>query len=258
MKRLSHTTAKASHYDEQADSYDILTQENSNIINKTIAKILKQNEVKSVLDMTCGTGSQVFYLAKKGYEVVGSDINEKMLAIARQKAKEENLDIRFIEGDMRTLQVGTFDAVITIFNAVGHLTKSDFEKTMINIASNLKSGGLYIFDINNLSYLLKDNNITDLTIDRQKKSGDTAVRKMQYSTINKEGILASYTLLFKQEGDSEPEVSESAQTLQVYSAQKLKDMLEKNGFEVIEKYAIDGSPFIEDRSDRILMVAKKV
>ena len=240
MKRLSHSTAEASHYDESAASYDVFNEEISRVINKAIENILKQHKVKSVLDMTCGTGSQVFYLAKKGYEVVGSDISDTMLAIAQQRAKEENLDIKFIEGDIRTLKVGAFDAVITIFNAVGHLTKSDFEKAMRNIASNLNEGGLYIFDINNLSYLLKDNNITDLTIDWQKKSDDMTVRKTQYSTINKEGILASYTLYSKQEGDNEPEVKEHALTLHVYTAQQLKEMLEKNGIEVIEQCGIEG------------------
>jgi SAM-dependent methyltransferase len=43
-----------------------------------------------------------------------------------------------------------FDAVITIFNAVGHLTKSGFEKAIRNIHRNLNAGGIYVFDILNL------------------------------------------------------------------------------------------------------------
>ncbi len=51
-----------------------------------------------------------------------------MLKIAKEKAKQEKLDLQFIKGDMRIHHVGEFDAVITIFNSVGHLTKTDFEK----------------------------------------------------------------------------------------------------------------------------------
>lgn len=66
---------------------------------------------------------------------------------------------------MRTAKIETFDAVITIFNAVGHLTKVDFETTMRTIHANLKDGDMYIFDIFNLHYLLHGDNITKLTID---------------------------------------------------------------------------------------------
>jgi cyclopropane fatty-acyl-phospholipid synthase-like methyltransferase len=41
--------------------------------NALIEKLLREKKVKTVLDMTCGTGSQVFYLADRGYEVVGSE-----------------------------------------------------------------------------------------------------------------------------------------------------------------------------------------
>jgi ubiquinone/menaquinone biosynthesis C-methylase UbiE len=42
--------------------------------NATIASLLQKHKVKSVLDMSYGTGSQVFYLKDKGYDLVGSDL----------------------------------------------------------------------------------------------------------------------------------------------------------------------------------------
>jgi len=257
VKPFIHTTADSSHYDQAAEKYDQFNEDNSQVINQTIANILESHNVTSVLDMTCGTGSQVFFLAKKGYAVIGLDINEKMLAVAQRKAQKASLDIQFIEGDMRTSKIGKFDVVITMFNAVGHLTKDDFEKAMQNIRENLKDGGLYIFDINNLSYLLKDDNITKLTIDWQKVSNGTTIRDIQYSTITKDGILASYTTHYEQQGSAHPKVMESAQTLQVYTAQQLQDMLHRNGFIMISQTRIDGSPLNEEPSDCILTVAQK-
>jgi len=257
MKSISHSSAKSSHYDLAAEKYDQFNKENSKIINQIIEKVLKQHGVKSVLDMTCGTGSQVFFLVKHGYEVVGADISKKMIEVAKRKAQEEQLDIQFIEDDMRTATVGTFDAIITIFNAVGHLTRADFEKTMRNIHKNLKVGGLYIFDINNLSYLLKGDNITSLTIDWQKTNNDTTIRDIQYSTISKEGILASYTTHYEQKGFNQSEVIESAQTLQVYTAKQLTEMLHENGFKVLNQIGTDGSELDETKTDCILTVAQK-
>ncbi len=258
MKFSSHYSAKASHYNKDAKHYDEFNEENSKVINQALEQILKDNHVKTVLDLTCGTGSQVFWLTKSGYDVIGADINPLMLKVAKGKAKQGKLDIKFLEGDMRNLYVGKFDAVITIFNAIGHLTNVDFEKAMRNINSNLKSGGLYIFDINNLDYLIKDNNITALTIDWQRTIGDTKIRDIQYSTISTDGILESYTISHEQKGFEKPKIYNSSQTLQVYSAQQLKEMLERNGFVVLDQCATDGSKFVETSTDRILTVAKKI
>lgn len=254
----SHTTAKASHYNKESEHYDKFNEENSKLINHTIENILKKYNVKTILDLTCGTGSQVFWLTKCGYEVTGSDINAKMLTIAKSKAKQEQLDIPFVKGDMRTIQVGQFDAVITIFNAVGHLTKLDLEKAMRNIHRNLKEGGLYIFDIFNVSYLLKDNNITHLTIDWQKVTNNTTMRDIQYSTIHTDGVLTSYTISYVQDDSNKLKKTRDTNTLQTYTAEQLKDMLQRNGFIVLNQCAIDGSNFVETETERILTIAQKL
>lgn len=257
MKPLSHRSATPSHYNKDAEHYDGFNEKNSEQINRLIEALLKKHKVKSVLDLTCGTGSQVFWLLRREYEVIGSDINANMLKIAKSKARKENINVTFLKGDMRTHRVGKFDAVITIFNAIGHLTKRDFEKALKNININLKEGGLYIFDINNLNYLIKDDQITKLTIDWQTLDVDTKKRVIQYSTIDNEGVLASYTTFYEQKGASKPKISQCAQTLQVYTAEELREMLERNGFKVLRQCGIDGSRFSANKSDRIVTVAKK-
>lgn len=197
-------------------------------------------------------------MAKHGFEIVGSDINAKMLQVAKNKAADKKLNLKFIKGDMRTAQIGEFDAAITIFNAVGHLTKGDFEKAIRNIHSNLKTHGLYIFDIFNLNYLLHGNNITQLTIDWQETTGDTKIRDIQYSTINGEGVLASYTTHYEQYDSRKPKISKSSQTLQVYTAPQLKEMLHRNGFKVIRQCGVDGTRFSGNKTERVLTIGKKL
>lgn len=223
----------------------------------SVPRILHGHKVKSVLDLTCGTGSQVFWLVKHGYEVFGVDLNSKILEIAQHKAKQQNISLQLEQGDMRTAKIGQFDAVLTIFNAIGHLTKEDFELALQNINSNLKPGGLYIFDIFNLDYLLHEDNITKLTIDWQKKSGETMAREIQYSTISQSGILASYDIYHEQVGLNKPKITTAFQTLQVYSAIQLQEMLSRNGFKVIQQSAVDSSTFKPQETDRILTVAEK-
>ncbi len=230
---------------------------NSRTTNRTIEKILKKYKVKTVLDLTCGTGSQVFWLLKRGYQVTGSDISRGMLKIAEKKAKKEKINIKFLRGDMRTINVGKFDAAITIFNAIGHLTKAGFEKTMRNIHSNLHDGGIYIFDILNLSYAQDGDNIKKLSYEIIKTLGKTKIRTIQHSIINNEGILISYTTHYEQEDSGKLKTSKNVITLQLYTAKELKAMLVRNGFKVLGQYAIDGSKFSKKKTERIVTVAKK-
>jgi len=255
MKKELHISATASHYDREAKHYDRFNEVSSVSINYFLERILKKYRVETVLDLACGTGSQVFYLNDKGFEVLGSDISPKMLQIAN--AKKDGLDIKFIKGDMRFSKLGTFDAVITIFNAVGHLTKKDFEKSIRNIHANLKPNGMYIFDIFNLNYLLKDDNITKLTIDWQKKSGDSTAREIQYSTISPDGILSSYDIYHERIGSSKPKITNAFQTLQVYSRKQLRELLEACGFKILRQCDIDGKRFNDHKTERILTIARK-
>lgn len=255
---MKHTSAKPEHYDYAAKNYDAIYDKHEEIHNNVIEAILVKNKVTSVLDLTCGTGSQVIYLASKGFEVVGSDINKKMLAHAKKRAKLKRLNCDFILGDMRTTNLGHFDSVITIFNSIGHLTRSDFKKSLRNIYSNLKPGGIYIFDIFNLDYMLNNDNISTLTIDQIAHDKDKVVRKIQYSTINNKGVLASYTTSIVNNNKTHKSTQKSGiQTLQIYNLNELKMLLQKTGFKLIKKSSIDGTLFNNKRTKHMLLVAMK-
>ena len=97
---------------EYFDAHNI--NEQTKAKNALIKRLLKEQNVQTVLDMTCGTGSQVFYLSNHGFAIIGSDFSPVLLDIARAKAKEMDRNITFIDGDMRTVKIGKFDAIITI------------------------------------------------------------------------------------------------------------------------------------------------
>ncbi len=254
-----HSSANPSHYDYAADKYDVIYEQYAEIDDELIANILRKKKVSTVLDLTCGTGAQVIYLAQNKFEVTGSDINQKMLNVAKKKAKKLNLQCKLHLGDMRTCQVGQFDSVITIFNSIGHLTKPDFIKALKNISGNLKPGGVYVFDIFNLNYMQDGRNISNLTIDFISQDKNRVVRKIQYSTVDHKGVLASYTTSIVQPVKSaRPIESKGSQTLQIYSVDELNAMLQKCGFKLLHKYGIDGSRFSDKKTKHMLLVAQKI
>lgn len=223
-------------------------------VNRYVEKILKNNRVKTVLDFSCGTGSQVFWLTKHGYEVIGVDISQGMLKIAKDIAKKEKIKTRLLSGDMRTAKIGSFDAIVTIFNAVGHLTKKGFEQAMRNIHCNLNKDGLYIFDIFNLDCKKNDEMEMDLT----REFDDTKIRKIQKCKLNRKlGTLQCKDQFVVQEGSSKAKKFKGQFSLQLYSSKKLREMLIRNGFEVLGQYGIDGSEFSEKNTERIMTIARK-
>ena len=242
-----HTTANASYYNSRADYYDEFNEATSKATNAILERLLKEHNVSTVLDLTCGTGSQVFWLADAGFEVVGVDLSPNMINIAKQKAESRNLNIKFLEGDCRNAQVGSFDSVITIFNSIGHLTREDFTGTIRNINNNLKSGGLYIFDIFNLD------------IDSTAVVDGKKLREIQFSTISNDGILASYSTYVHEEESGLTKISEGyTNTLQVYTADELRFMLEEGGFTVLSQTDISGEAFSAENTERVLTLAKKI
>ncbi len=69
-----------------------------------------------ILDVGCGTGNFSIKLAQKGASVVGVDISEKMITIARKRAIQEKVSIEFKKMDSQNLQFpdNYFDGVFSM------------------------------------------------------------------------------------------------------------------------------------------------
>jgi 2-polyprenyl-3-methyl-5-hydroxy-6-metoxy-1,4-benzoquinol methylase len=262
MKQHSNTKEEESYlglpleYSDLSEYYDLLSQGNDESTHLAIDKILQENNAKSILDLTCGTGAQVLWLSGKGYQIVGSDQSPELLKIASQKADEAGFNIPFHRGDMRKTQLGQFDAVITIFNAIGHLKKQEFEIALNNVKRNLKPGGVYIFDIFNLE-ALTDEAVKNLEMDVMKSLNETNIRHIQKSILDRASErLTSFDEFFIQEGAEALITIKEQFSLQLYTADELRGILAKNGFETLGQYALDGSSFSKSESERILTIGR--
>ncbi len=99
---------------------------------------------KKILDIGCGTGRHAIELAKRGYHVTGIDLSESQLNRAKEKAKNENINIDFIRADARNLNFhNEFDLVIMLCEGAFPLMETDemnFE-ILKNTKKALKPGG---------------------------------------------------------------------------------------------------------------------
>ena len=112
---------------------------------------LARDTAGPVLELACGTGRLTLPLARTGQDVTGLDASDAMLRAARAKAETRCSTARFVQGDMRSFELGQrFALVIVSCNSLGHLTDhEDMATALGQVARHLDPGGLFAFDIAN-------------------------------------------------------------------------------------------------------------
>ena len=105
-----------------------------------------------ILDLACGFGRFSIPLAQKGYKVYGIDITPSFIVEARRNALENNLNIDFMVGDMRSIpyEDGMFQNVICMWNAFSEIVvPGDQERCLLEIYRVLAAGGSAILENRN-------------------------------------------------------------------------------------------------------------
>jgi SAM-dependent methyltransferase len=121
-------------YDKMAPFYHLIYPDWSQSIERQAAQLDKMiqenwgNEVQTILDVSCGIGTQALGLAQLKYQVTGSDLSEAAVDRAKQEGQKRGLQIPFSVADMRhaySHHQKQFDVVIACDNAVPHLLTDD-------------------------------------------------------------------------------------------------------------------------------------
>ncbi len=103
---------------------------------------------KKILDIACGTGTLCMELQKRGYHVLGSDINVDMVKNACQKMPR----IPFWCSDMsKSPARPAMDMVLSLYDSMNYLLKEgQWHSTFADVYRILKKNGLFVFDISTL------------------------------------------------------------------------------------------------------------
>ena len=102
-------------------------------------------EVRTVLDVCCGTGLMAAELVALGYDVVGVDASAAMLARARSLLGPT---ARLLQQTLPDLTVeGVFDAAISNFDGLNYLSHADLTPSLAAVAGRLRPGGWLAFDL---------------------------------------------------------------------------------------------------------------
>jgi glycine/sarcosine N-methyltransferase len=154
-------------YTAVADHYHLFYRDWEAAIDRegaTLRRTLEARGAKTVLDASCGPGTQAIGLARRGFSVIATDVNKTMIAKAHANAELYKVANKIRFGHFGFLELdhafkpGTkFDAVITKGNALPHLlTDAEIKAALRNFHILLKPGGPLIIGIRDFDFLLED------------------------------------------------------------------------------------------------------
>lgn len=186
----------------------------------------------SVLDCSCGIGTQAIGLALEGYRVHATDLSSRAVARAVDSADRMGADLTFGTADFRYLdeQVdGTFDVVLSFDNSLAHLpTDEDLAQAFAAMKAKLDPDGLLLISLRDYEPLVKEK--PEGSVPRVMELGGR--RRIYFQTWQWHDDAPTYTSDFfvLKESSTGWEVTTGRTTLRALEKETVLRLLEGVGF----------------------------
>ena len=109
-----------------------------------VVKLIGDADGSRILDLGCGTGRHIVYLARLGFDVYGFDASPKALSMTQEWLNDEDLEATLFEHQMEDpfpYENNFFDTVISI-QVIHHNLMKNIRKTINEIERVLRPGGI--------------------------------------------------------------------------------------------------------------------
>lgn len=221
--------------------------------SRYLTELLKEYRIEEgvVCELGCGTGKMTRLLADAGYDMIGVDMSEDMLAIASMENPQQ---ILYLCQDMRELELyGTVAAVVSVCDSMNYLLEEDdLLEVFQRVNEYLEPGGVFLSDLNTIYKY--ETLLGETTICENRPEG-SFIWENYYDA---EEQINEYDLtLFIQEKENLYRKFEETHYQRGYSMEKIRTLLEEAGMEFVTAYdACTKNPPRED-SERIYIVARE-
>ncbi len=245
-------------YENFAITYDALTEDvDYKSRTEYILSLFEEYDKKPtlMLDLCCGTGSFSNEFSKKGISVIGVDISEDMLSVAREKSALENQDVLYLCQNAAELDLyGTVDGAVCLMDSLNHITDyGEFCKVLKKVSLFLEKDRLFIFDVNTL---YKAENILG---DNTFVSEEEGVFLSWQNEYDRENRLNNIYLDFfvEQKDGSYNRLSEEI-TEKAYSNAEIEKALNSAGLQTVAVLDDMKKTPPTDKSERVFYVTRKL
>lgn len=222
--------------------------------SKYLIQILRQYHIEDglVLDLGCGTGKMTRLLAQAGYDMIGVDISEEMLGVAR--AKEADSDILYLNQDMREFELyGTVKAVVSVCDSMNYITEEEDLLTVFQLVNNyLDPGGIFVFDLNTI---YKYRSVLGETTICENREEGSFIWENYY---DEEEAVNEYDLtLFVKEEDGKYRKYEETHYQRGYELGVIRDIIAQSGLELIACFGENSFQEPKEDCERVYFIARE-
>jgi len=222
-----------------------------------LGRLFERHEIRpgDILDIGCGTGNVTIPLAEMGYNLTGIDISPEMLAVAEEKARSKGLKIKWIQQDMKEMDLGSlqFDLVVSMTDSLNYLQgEQELRQVFTGVKALLRSGGWFVFDLNSY-YKIQEvfgNHVFTLLED------DIAYIWENTFDHDTNACLINLTFFVRERDGKYRRFSEQHREMG-YETDKVCDLLAESGFRVEAVYAEGTFKGPGGKTERIYFVARR-
>lgn len=247
---------------DRADIYDLLEKDPSRnvFIKRHWETILKDKKIKTLLDVSIGSGNLSLPLLELGLELHGSDLSEAMLKKCQEKAAAKGRDLDLRISDFRELGrtfSAQFDCVASTGNSLPYVTNDEVLNVLTQMDALVRPGGYLYFDLRNWDLILRTRQRFYLY--NPVFDGDVRINLVQLWDYNSDDTM-DFNLLYTFEKDNIIQQKEIFQehynpVSQTLLLNKLKEM----GYRTPEIYRMPAhaGTFDADKHDWYAVIAQK-
>ena len=207
-----------------------------------------------VLDLGCGTGTLTELLSEAGYDMIGIDFSQEMLAIAQEKRAQSGHQILYLEQDMREFELyGTVRAIVCICDSINYLLEKEDIITTFKLVNNyLDPKGLFIFDFNTVH---KYRDVIGDTVIAENRDACSFIWENYY---DEEECINEYdlTIFVKEEEELFRRFNETHYQ-RGYTLAEMKEMIQASGLLFVRAIDADTMEEPTDESERIYIMARE-
>ena len=213
----------------------------------------RHGTVKHILDVGCGTGSHLNTLTEMGFTGLGIDLNEYMIAFAKEKYPYLHFEVQ----DMKQLSyTNQFDAIICLCTTFCYnTTNEEVVAALQSFYKALKKDGILIIETFNPIVFLEKVKF-ESTIEKAKNYEKFGLRSVSKQWVDEtEQQLIERRTVYKLE--DKQEVKSDLTTYRLFFPQEMRYFLASNGFKFQDFY---GNYDLEDKQVdkfRLITVSKK-
>lgn len=229
--------------------------------------LLKDYGIKDglIAELGCGTGTMTRLLAKAGYDMIGIDLSEEMLDIARYDHPEAEEDILYLHQDMREFELfGTVAAVVSLCDSMNYITSEEDLLKVFRLVNNyLDPGGYFIFDMNTI---YKYETVIGDRVIAENRENCSLIWENYYDKeerINQYDITIYSKVEFEEEDEEEgPEMPlyermEETHIQKAYPVDRIKELIEEAGMEFVAVYGVGTKEAPKENEERVYFIAKE-